>query len=52
MGQGKSSRHWEGGKGCRNAAAMDSRDAKKYSGQNKTVSRKAIRHAQAGKKKK
>ena len=52
MGQGRSYRHWEGGKGCRNTQTMDARDAKKYRGRNKTVSRRAIRHAQTGKKKK
>lgn len=34
------SKHWEGGKGCRDTTAMSSKDSKKYRGKNKTVSQK------------
>jgi hypothetical protein len=34
------SRHWEGGKGCRDTTMMSSKDAKKYAGLNKTVSKR------------
>lgn len=37
---GKRTAHWEGGKGCRNKAKMSANDAKKYTGLNKTISRK------------
>jgi ribosomal protein L40E len=34
------SRHWEGGKGCRDRSLMSSKDAKKFTGKHKTVSRR------------
>ena len=36
-------RFWEGGKGCRNPQFMGSRDSHKYTGLNKTISRKKRR---------
>jgi len=35
-----SSTHWEGGKGCRNKVTMSKNDNKKFSGTNKTISKK------------
>lgn len=34
--------HWEGGKGCRNRNNMCNKDSKKFSGLNKTISRRAM----------
>ena len=50
---GGGTRHWEGGKGCRNPKRMDRRDSKKHSGSKlKTRSKKAFRvGAEAAKKK-
>jgi len=38
---GRRTAYWEGGKGCRNKIRMNTGDAKKYTGINKTVSRKS-----------
>jgi len=47
---GSGTRHWEGGKGCRDRRRLDRRDSRKYAGSKlKTVSKKA---AAAAKKKK
>ena len=43
---------WEGGKGCRNPQFMGSRDAHKYTGLNKTISRKKRKEMENNIKKK
>ena len=42
---------WEGGKGCRNPQFMGTRDSHKYTGLNKTISRKKRRELQNNNKK-
>ena len=42
---------WEGGKGCRNPLFMGTRDSHKYTGLNKTISRKKRREIQNNQKK-
>ena len=42
---------WEGGKGCRNPQFMGTRDSHKYTGLNKTISRKKRKEMQINKKK-
>ena len=44
--------HWEGGKGNRDTSTMNKRDKQKYSGMNKTVSKKAQKKIDAKKSKK
>lgn len=45
--EGRNTRHWEGGRGCRDKSALDSRDRHKYKNSKaKTVSRRAYRKAQ------
>ena len=34
------SRHWEGGRGCRDITKMSTKDSKKWTGRNKTVSKR------------
>ena len=43
---------WEGGKGCRNPQFMGTRDSHKYTGLNKTISRKKRKEMQQTTKKK
>ena len=43
---------WEGGKGCRNPQFMGTRDSHKYTGLNKTISRKKRKELQNNNKKK
>ena len=43
---------WEGGKGCRNPQFMGTRDSHKYTGLNKTISRKKRKEMQQNTKKK
>lgn len=42
--------YWEGGKGTRNQASMSSRDNHKFSGLNKTISRRKIKKENMQKK--
>ncbi|KAL6601863.1 hypothetical protein U3516DRAFT_602534 [Neocallimastix sp. 'constans'] len=44
--------HWEGGKGNRDSSTMNKRDKQKYSGMNKTISKKAQKKMDAKKSKK
>ena len=44
-----SKKYWEGGKGCRNPQFMGTRDSHKYTGLNKTISRKKRREMESNK---
>ena len=44
-------KYWEGGKGCRNPQFMGTRDSHKYTGLNKTISRKKRKEMNNNKKK-
>jgi len=39
----QSNNHWQGGQGCRSLTELDKKDSKKYRGQNKTISKKAMK---------
>ena len=48
--EGRKTRFWEGGKGCRDLSKLDSRDKHKYRNKSKTTSKRAHRLAAAASK--